>query len=301
MEVPLESLRHRITMDSSEQQETVSVPGGCVVKDCKRWQDVVAVILNVLMTLFFYFFDVFYVMPQFLGIFGQTVHFLVSTWIVYNILGNLRACIGTMNSVYTLPPEMQQPAEGEEHLWHFCDLCQRSVPPRSWHCKTCKTCILKRDHHCNFVGNCVGHNNHRYFLWFSFYATIGSLLALADNTLLANKYDIGIMDIITINFIIYEEFMNPGTHDLGLHIGVRMLLGMNFVAIALPGCLAVTTLMTIRYNSVMYKTFDKTYDLGLWKNIAEVLGRRRLWTLLSPSIKSPLPHNGTQWQSKNSV
>ncbi|KAH8363064.1 hypothetical protein KR084_005001 [Drosophila pseudotakahashii] len=301
MEVPLESLRHRITMDSSEQQETVSIPGCCVAKDFERWQDVIAVIMNVFMTLFFYFFDVFYVMPQFLGIFGQTVHFLASTWIVYNILGNLRACTGTMNSVHTLPPEMLTPAVGEEHLWHFCDLCQRTVPPRSWHCRTCRTCILKRDHHCNFVGNCVGHNNHRYFLWFSFYATIGSLLAFADNTMLANKYDIEVLDLVTINFIIYEEYLKPGTYDLGLQIGIRMLVGMNFVAIVLPGYLLVTTLMTTRNNSVMYKTSDKTYDLGLWNNIAEVLGRRRLWTLLSPSIKSPLPHNGIQWQSKNSA
>lgn len=127
------------------------------------------------------------------GIVWTGSSFLVTTWIVYNILENLRLCVTTLNTVDSLPPQMQQPMKGEEHLWHFCKICQRNVPPRSWHCNICDACILKRDHHCNFVGNCVGHNNQRYFIWFSFYAAIGSAVALFDNFMLAHKHGVGFL------------------------------------------------------------------------------------------------------------
>lgn len=46
---------------------------------------------------------------------------------------------------------------------------------------TCKTllryfryrCVKRMDHHCPWVNNCVGHNNHKYFILFVTYATIG--------------------------------------------------------------------------------------------------------------------------------
>nr|XP_016926749.1 putative ZDHHC-type palmitoyltransferase 2 [Drosophila suzukii] len=300
MEVPVESLRLRVKMDSPDQGDTVSIPKR-IRRRIKPLVDTIAVSLNVSMILFFYFFDVFYVMPQFLGIFGQAVHFVVSTWLTYNILGNLRACTNTSNTVDTLPPEMLKPVEGEESLWHFCDLCQRTVPPRSWHCKTCSTCILKRDHHCNFVGNCVGHNNQRYFMWFSFYAMIGSVLAFCDNLLYAHKHGIEFFDIFTMHLVLFVEFMHPGTHDLLGHFIIISILTMNLFAIIFPGALFLSQIVVIRNNSVMHSTSDRTYNLGLWENFSQVLGRRGFWTCLSPSIKSPLTHNGIQWKSKNTA
>ncbi|XP_017079598.2 probable palmitoyltransferase ZDHHC24 [Drosophila eugracilis] len=253
------------------------------------------------MTLFFYVFGVFYVVPKFFGIFGQTVYFLVGTAIAYNIFGNLIACYKTVSSVDTLPPEMMVPQEGEEHLWHFCEVCQKTVPPRSWHCKVCRVCILKRDHHCNFVGNCVGYNNQRYFMWFSFWAAFGSGLAFYHNIKYANRNDIYFLDMLSMNVVLYYEFMKPGTYDLGLQFGVRFVLGFNLFAIAFPAFLFLTQIYTIRRNAVMHNTSDRTYDLGIYRNFSEVLGRRRFWTFLSPNIKSPLPHNGTQWTSKRIV
>ncbi|XP_016952270.1 probable palmitoyltransferase ZDHHC24 [Drosophila biarmipes] len=300
MENTVESLRLRAKMDSPDQRGGVSMPKR-IVKRIKPWADTIAVSMNVSMTLFFYFFDVFYVMPQFLGIFGQAVHFVVSTWIAYNILGNLRACTRTLNSVDTLPPEVLKPAEGEESLWHYCDPCQRTVPPRSWHCKTCSTCILKRDHHCNFVGNCVGHNNQRYFMWFSFYAMIGSALALYDNLLYAHKHGFEFVNLFTMHYLLFVEYLHPGTFDLLWEILIRFILTMNVFAIVFPGVLFISQLVVVRNNSVMYKTADCTYDLGIWNNFGQVLGRRRFWTCLSPDIKSPLSHNGTQWESKGTV
>ncbi|KAI8046387.1 hypothetical protein M5D96_002589 [Drosophila gunungcola] len=203
-------------MDSPQQNGTSGFQS-LVVKRTKSWLDPLAVFTAVFLTLFFYVYEVFYVMPQLLGNFGQTVHFVVATWLAYNILGNLRICTKTKNSVDTLPSELLKPRKGEEHLWHFCDKCHRTVPPRSWHCKICNVCILKRDHHCNFVGNCVGHNNQRYFIWFSFYATIGSGLALFDNALFAFKHHVEVINIFSVNNLLIREYYSPGaSSDFGL-------------------------------------------------------------------------------------
>ncbi|XP_039493489.1 probable palmitoyltransferase ZDHHC24 [Drosophila santomea] len=300
MKISHEFIHLRGIMESVDQVETISVPRR-VVKSRKSWADILAVSLNVCIILFFYFFETFYVMPQFLGWFGQAVHFLLTTWIAYNILGNLWLCTKTLSTVGSLPPEMQQPMEGEEHLWHFCNTCQRTVPPRSWHCNTCNACILKRDHHCNFVGNCVGHNNQRYFIWFSFHAAIGSGVALFDNFLLADKHGIGFFDLITANLIIYNAFMNPGTQDFVIFYRIISVLGVNIFAVLFPAALFCSQVVTVRNNSVMNNYCDRTYDLGIKNNLTLILGSRRLWTFLSPNIKSPLPHNGTQWKSKRAV
>ena len=36
---------------------------------------------------------------------------------------------------------------------------------------------MKMDHHCPWVGNCVGHNNHKYFIQFLIYTTLGNIFA----------------------------------------------------------------------------------------------------------------------------
>lgn len=286
-------------MQSQVQMQTISIPRR--VGAIKSWTDILGVSINVCIILFFYFFEAFYVMPQFLGLFGQAVHFLVTTWIVYNILENLRLCVKTLNTVDSLPPQMQQPMKGEEHLWHFCKICQRNVPPRSWHCNICDACILKRDHHCNFVGNCVGHNNQRYFIWFSFYAAIGSAVALFDNFMLAHKHGVGFFDLVKANYIIFNAYMNPGRQELVIFYRIVSVLGVNIFAVLFPAALFCTQVVTVIKNSVMHDYSDRTYDLGLGNNLTLILGSRRLWTCLSPNIKSPLPHNGTRWKSKRAV
>ena len=56
-----------------------------------------------------------------------------------------------------------------------CSRCAKLKPDRSHHCRLCDTCVLKMDHHCPWILNCVGLRNHRSFLLFSLYMSLGSL------------------------------------------------------------------------------------------------------------------------------
>ncbi|KAH8247505.1 hypothetical protein KR038_005382, partial [Drosophila bunnanda] len=237
--------------------------------------------------------------PQLLGFFGQTINFLVSTWIVYNILGNLLACCRTTSSVDALRPELMVPVSGEEHLWRFCKKCQRLMPPRVWHCKICNCCILKRDHHCNFTANCIGHNNQRYFVGFTFHLTLGAGLALIYNFIMALKHGFNKDNWWPFHFSasVGDAFVSNESELLFSYL-MRTIFYINLVCFGISLLVLIWQISLVINNAVSADSTDRTYDLGIGRNFAQVLGKRRFWTLLSPTIESPLPHEGIKWQSK---
>ena len=60
----------------------------------------------------------------------------------------------------------------------MCTKCNAPKPPRAHHCSVCNTCVARMDHHCPWVGNCVGKKNHKYFVLFLIWASIGCVLYL---------------------------------------------------------------------------------------------------------------------------
>ena len=62
-----------------------------------------------------------------------------------------------------------------KQFWgHYCKRCDDVKPLRTHHCSVCDRCVFKMDHHCPWVNNCLGLENHRYFLLFCIYLTLGS-------------------------------------------------------------------------------------------------------------------------------
>ncbi|XP_016985203.2 probable palmitoyltransferase ZDHHC24 [Drosophila rhopaloa] len=253
-------------------------------------------------TAFFTSVEMFYVVPMIFDPNGlmYKLAWLVAIFIVYNILGNMLACHRTSSSVASLPKDRQIPIPEEKHLWEHCDHCQMLVPPRSWHCNLCRCCILRRDHHCIFTASCIGHNNYRYFFWFTVYMTIGTVLALATYLLLLIiNEEIRRKYMLFHFFQLYPSFLTSGI-DL-LCVLVNVLFVLNVYAFIFPLMMIAFQIPTLYLNTTFYTSKDLRYNLGFRENFKCLMGTRGLWTFLSPAIKSPLLHDGTKWETKQPI
>ncbi|KAH8284064.1 hypothetical protein KR054_009110 [Drosophila jambulina] len=241
-----------------------------------------AVVLGLATCVLLFLVQMLHVAPQLLGEVVYKLYWILAIFIMHNILGNMLACHRASSSVASLPEDSQVPPTKDKHLWQYCDLCQRLSPPRSWHCKLCECCILKRDHHCIFTAGCIGHNNHRYFFWFVFYTALGAGLCLVSTFVLLVRIH------LALPLINFSTFLETLLFTVTLFVWVAAVIMLAF------------QIHVVCLNNSYYQMLDRTYDLGFISNCRIIMGKRGLWTFLSPSIKSPLPHDGTQWQKRQS-
>jgi len=257
-----------------------------------------SVILVFVGTAFFFSLQMFHVVPNLFGVdtFMYKLGWVASIFITYNILGNMVACYITSSSVESLPKDCQVPSPEEEHLWRYCETCEKLMPPRSWHCILCKCCILKRDHHCSFTANCIGHNNHRYFFWFTFYLTLGTSLSLA--TLFIDA----VMEFWpSVTWQLLLGVTSSEKSALWFIYWRYVIMLLNVFAGLFPAHMLFYQIENLKSNSTYYKISSRLYNLGFRKNCKVIMGQRGLWTFLSPMLKSPLPHDGTRWPMKQAV
>lgn len=161
----------------------------------------------------------------------------------------------------------------------YCQKCAAPKPERAHHCRVCDKCILKMDHHCPWINNCVGHKNHKYFLLFLIYASLGILYVLL---------------LIVITFI--DAMKDPkGSEDFLAIFGLTIL-----ATIMLPLGLALIMLLSWQLwlvssntTSIENEEFDKlrytlrkegkaykhvnVYSLGTMPNFKSVFGPKVLW------------------------
>ncbi|KAH8283830.1 hypothetical protein KR054_002975, partial [Drosophila jambulina] len=272
-----------------------------IFKNPYCWLEPLCIIVLIALTCFYYVYDVFYVVPQLYGFFGQSINFLIGTWIVYNIFGNLWACCRTPSSVKTLRQDLLQPERGEEHLWRYCDECEKLMPPRVWHCKICQCCILKRDHHCTFTANCIGHNNQRYYIWLTFHLSLGAGLAQFYNFIMALRHGFNKNNWLHFYYPFVEDAYSSYESDFLYSYLMRTIFYINLLCFVFPLFIFICQILLVGSNAVSSNSSDRTYDLGIRRNFAQVLGSQGFWTMLSPTMQSPLPHEGVQWQSKHTV
>ncbi|KAH8283835.1 hypothetical protein KR054_002979 [Drosophila jambulina] len=250
---------------------------------------------------FLFVFDLWYVLPQLLDPAGcwYWLLCLLCAFITSNILGNWWLSFKTNTTVDSLPAERQTPAEGETHLWHYCIACDRLVPPRSWHCRLCQGCMLKRDHHCTISGCCIGHKNQRYFICFLFHLAAGCGVSLVINGVFCWQSD----SLMTADPIILFGQMSAYSEDADIDwkYAVSTIFKFNMFLLVIAAFMLGVQLLMVHRNSTCYTIFDRSFDLGWRRNFEGVLGKQLFWTLLSPTITSPLTHDGTQWTVKQQV
>jgi len=251
---------------------------------------------------FFVWYEMLWILPEMCDTTGKfyKLNCFLAVYFLHNILGNMLYCWRTDTSFLTVSKERQHPNASEAHLWHLCTHCQMLVPPRTWHCRLCNTCMLRRDHHCNITANCVGHANQRYFIAMLFHLTLGNMVVFVYNMLYIFKNSLPIFSDPLILLTRLEgldpvEFLDALKANPNWVIVNGTILKLSVFSMVFVGSQLGLQLYMVSRGSCMYAFRDNSYDLGFWNNWKSVLGKRMLWTLLSPLINSPLPNDGTQW------
>lgn len=252
----------------------------------------------------FLYYEMLSILPDLYDTSGlfYKVHWVLALFVTYNVVGNMIYCHVTDSSFLSLPRDSQDPIVTEAHLWHLCTHCQMLVPPRAWHCRLCNACVLKRDHHCNVTASCIGHRNQRFFIALLFHLTLGTLASLVYNVIHMVVVRVPMLrDPFFIMAAALEdfdagEFMSTMTADTTKLIINGVALKLSLFCFALAGSQFVYHCFLIARGTSTFQMWDCSYDLGFWSNVRCVLGERMFWTLLSPMIDSPLPHDGTRWQ-----
>lgn len=243
-----------------------------------------------------YWFELFVVMPTMYPqeSLWRIVHFLCGTFLMVNITSNFMAIIVTDTSI-------RGKMFVAKSKWSFCSVCESVSPPRSYHCNVCNICILKREHHCIFTGCCVGHYNHRYFCMFLLYMFIATVYASYFNFYFVweNFKFSGFLSVLNLIFPLAMFAFGFDSSEYQLHLVISVI---TFAGIFFTGALLYYHLNLLKCGAVTYEKNHRIrdYDLGLKQNIKEVLGEKWFMTWISPFIKSPLPHDGMSWDTKQS-
>ncbi|RZC32380.1 zf-DHHC domain containing protein [Asbolus verrucosus] len=246
---------------------------------------------------FVYYFELFVVLPHYYGQWGfwYIFHFVVGTFILFNVCSNYVAIIICDTSIRgrilptTLGPNSR-----------FCAVCECVSPPRSWHCNVCNVCILKRDHHCMFTSCCIGHHNLRYFVMFLFYIFIATIYASYYNIYFVFEFaEFGTIEsIIKLIFPLASLFVHYSQNQMYLFVVLLVLVGCIFT-----GILLYYHMDLILRGVITHEKHQKLsqYDFGPKRNVMEAFGAKWYIVWASPFLESKLPHDGVNWDVKQSV
>lgn len=245
-----------------------------------------------------YFFVVPYILlPKYQFSFYGLCNIGFSSWIVSMIL------LSYYKSIFTppgsIPPGWRPDEESgllgspedpaKPHV-RFCTKCNVPKPERAHHCRVCDRCTLKMDHHCPWINNCVGHKNHKYFLLFLIYATVGityCLTLIVISFLEALKESKGAEDFLTIfGLTILATIMLP------IGLAIIMLLSWQLWLVGTN----TTSIENEEFEQLRYTTKREgkvythvnVYNLGNMANFKAVLGPQVLWWWLP----TPCPGDG---------
>jgi hypothetical protein len=181
-------------------------------------------------------------------------------------------------------------------LARFCAYCGLAKPARCHHCSQCGVCHLKMDHHCPWINNCVGYRNYKFFVLALLHGA--AFLGFVAGTLLDFLVHIPVdprtgktaFQGFYVNFIVATSIAIliavPSVVLLIYHI---RLLCLNRTTIEqIDRASAIDRAMETHpgmERKMVAKCFVDVYDMGVWRNLTQVLGHCIiLWIF-------PVPHN----------
>jgi palmitoyltransferase len=78
----------------------------------------------------------------------------------------------------TITDDVVKVRQAQGDVIRHCKKCRSIKPQRAHHCTICHRCVRKMDHHCPWVNNCVGENNQKYFVLFTLYIFLISIMGI---------------------------------------------------------------------------------------------------------------------------
>lgn len=251
--------------------------------------------------LLYYYLELFVVIPSFYEKWSPTynVHCTIVSFMVFSVIANL---IATSLIDPSIKGRIQR---GKQVLeWKYCEKCEASVPPRSWHCNICKICILRRDHHCYVMSCCVGFDNQKYFLTYLFYQVLTAIYGSYFNIwYIWNSVQPGCMwkAILKIAFpligVFYIDWTSYQFHCFVILI--ILLVGIMATLLLIFYIRLISKGVTLFENKKL-KNKDK-YNIAILENVKTVLGDKWYLFWLEPWVDSKLPGDGMNWKRKLSV
>lgn len=215
-----------------------------------------------------YFFEILpFILPS-VGIWNGMLITLLGLSLLFNILFNYLACV--ISGPGQIPDDPDLPR---------CRTCKGPKPLRAHHCSVCNKCVLKMDHHCPWIMNCVGFKNHRYFILFLVYLTLGCLF----------------MAVVS-----FSRF-RAKPRNAASHLSFLLAIVFFFVLLCFTAwhvflvAVGATTIEIFGYYTESEGKDRYNFSRGTWrKNIESVFGTTSLFWLMVPSRKA-LPFDGVNW------
>ena len=240
-----------------------------------------------------YLYAVVYVAPSLYGGWECWIHVSCMTYLLACILVDLALAVTTDTSCQGVSlPVVLQPG------WNHCHYCQQHAPPRAHHCLTCRRCILRRDHHCFFMGKCIGYFNHRYFILFLLHTLMVGVYGVVLSLRLMSVMDEGFSWLHLACVILPMVIWLVGLVPSG--IMVALLASLAFLLTAVTGTMLAAQLWLIYHGQTFWEAQRGVQrECGWLRNLMDLFGPRWWAMWMCPLVSSPLPSDGTHYESSH--
>lgn len=130
-------------------------------------------------------------------------------------------------------------------------------------------------------------------MWLLVYLFIGTVYAsIFNNTFIWIVHGDLYRNNITLLKIVFPLMML--VYDVSVTQFYLLMYLINMIGMFFTGFLLFYHGRVIVSGRVTHEATQQ-FDLGRWKNVRMVLGRRWYLTWLAPFVDSPLPHDGIHW------
>ncbi|ELP86184.1 zinc finger protein DHHC domain containing protein, putative [Entamoeba invadens IP1] len=161
----------------------------------------------------------------------------------------------------------------ESSPFTVCPKCNALKPFRCHHCSICNKCVLRMDHHCVWMCNDIGVGNVRFFVCFLVSFAISLLLAFVVTAPLNLKLSLSIKLLMTLEAV------------LGVGIGIFSFFHVIFVLTNQTSLEVADNIRDYFLRPKNERKFITPYDLGIAKNVKQILRFNKWWELFNPFAK----------------